>query len=139
MGLHSCPGCTILQDISFIDLPTHFSIYRFQGFTSKIGGYFSFDWSHALFTTTYRTKVVIREDPMARSHIDPYMSIPINMNHTFHEEEECMISKTTTLLKEVPSYSLDDWDNAFQFDSLLRKHALALIAFMRRILPFLIS
>ena len=39
MALHACPSCTVTQDISIVELPSHFSICLSRDFTTQIGGY----------------------------------------------------------------------------------------------------
>lgn len=55
LALHACPGCSVLQDISVIELPAHFAICLSMECIAKIGGYLSFDWSNMLFRTRYGT------------------------------------------------------------------------------------
>ena len=49
MVLLACPSCTILQDMSIVELPCHFAICLSRGFTTQIGGYIAFDWSYMFF------------------------------------------------------------------------------------------
>lgn len=96
--LHDCSSCSVLQDISVIDLPTYFAICLSREFTAKIGGCLSFDYSHMLFRTRYGTKVTIRVELAATDHIEPYTPSPINMNCTLNEEkEEILVREPTTV------------------------------------------
>lgn len=38
MALHACPSCTVIQDISIVQLPAHFALYLSRSFIAQIGG-----------------------------------------------------------------------------------------------------
>lgn len=117
MALHACLGCTVIQDISVVELPSHFSICLLRDFTTHIGGYIVSNWSYMFFRTRYGTKASIKVEPLALNHIENYTPSPINMNCTIHEEdEECITNEHANFLTEVCNHLLDDWANVFQFD-----------------------
>ena len=80
MALHACPGCTMIQDISFAELNPYFAIYLSRDFTTQIGGFISADWSYMSFKTRYGANALIRAEPQALHHIESYTPNPINMN-----------------------------------------------------------
>lgn len=88
LTLNACSICSVLQDISVIDLLAYISICLYREITPKIGDYLSSDWSHMLFRIRYDTKVTIRVEPIANDHIEPYTPSLINMNYTLHEEKK---------------------------------------------------
>ena len=49
MALYACIGCSIVQDISIIEVKPHFVVCISRDFTTQIGGYISFDWSYMFF------------------------------------------------------------------------------------------
>jgi hypothetical protein len=109
MALHACLCCTIVQDISVVEVKPHFSICLSREFTTKIGGYISSDWSYMFFRTRYETKASIKVEPLALHHIEPYTSSPINMNCTIYKEEEGdIVYEPTTSLTEIPNFLLDE-------------------------------
>lgn len=55
LTLHACPNFAIPHDIYIVDLPPNFAICLSRDFTTKLGGYLSFDWSHLFFRTIYDT------------------------------------------------------------------------------------
>ena len=101
MVLHACPTCTIVIDISIVELPILLDIFLSRDFTSEIGGYITSNWSYMLCIARYRTKTL--------DHIETYSPSPINMNFTIHDEdEENTIHEHTTPLVEALDYLLDE-------------------------------
>ena len=43
MALHACPGCTMVQDISVVNIPAHFALCLSSDFTAQLGGYIASD------------------------------------------------------------------------------------------------
>ena len=80
-----------------------------RDFTTKIGGYLKFDWSHMLFRTRYGTKVTIKSELLAKNHIEPYVPSAVNANMlAFDEEEYHIAAKNRTQLDNVPDILLDE-------------------------------
>ena len=79
----------------------------------------SFDWSYMFFRTRYGTKASIKAEPLVLHHIEPYTPNLINMNCTIVEiDENDMENEPTTSLAEIPTFILDEWANAYQFDPI---------------------
>ena len=119
MALHACPGCTMTQDISFVKFKPHFSICLSRDFTAQIGGYISSDWSYIFFRTRYGTKASTRVEPLSLHYIEPYIPNLINMNCTILEmDENDIVNEPTTSLLEILDFLLDEWADAYQFDTM---------------------
>lgn len=88
LALHTCLGCTILQDISIIDLPTHSTICLSRDFTTKMGGYITVDWSFMVFRTGYVTHASIKVEPLFMNHVELYMISLEDMRCNLFDEEE---------------------------------------------------
>lgn len=97
LTLHACPNFSILQDIYVIELPLYFAIWLAMDFTTKIGGYLSFDCSHMLFRNIYATKDTIKSEPIAKDHLEPYVPTPINTNCTLSDLEDCLVARDLIL------------------------------------------
>ena len=114
MALHACPGCTITQDISDVEVKPHFSIYLSRDFTTQIGGYISFDQSYMSFRTRYGDESSIKVEPLSLHHTKPYTPNLINMNCTILEmDENEIVNEPTTSLAQIPDFLLDEWANAY--------------------------
>ena len=119
MALHACPGCTVTQDISVVEVKPHFVICLSRDFTTQIGGYISSDWLYMFFRTRYGTKYSIRVEPLALNYIKPYTPNLINMNCTILEmDENDIVNEPATPLAQIPDFLLDEWANAYQFDPM---------------------
>lgn len=123
MALCTCPSCTVIQDISIVELPPHFSICLSMDLTTQIGGYIAFDWSYMFFRTIYGTKDSIK----TLNHMETYTPSPVNMNCTIHEEDEgCITHEHATLLIEVSDYLLDEWANTLQINPIQEAEGIGL-------------
>lgn len=119
MALHPCPGCTVVQYISIVEVKPHFFICLSRDFTAQIGGYISSDWSYMFFRTRYGTKASIIAEPLSLHHIEPYTPNLINMNCTILEiDENDTKNEPATSLTEIPNFLLDEWANTYQFDPI---------------------
>lgn len=100
LTLHTCPNFSIPQEVYVIELPPYFVICLSLDFTTKIGGYLSFDWSHMLFRTRYGTKVTIKSEPVAKNHIEPYNLSVVNattvVNCALFDQEDITTANETT-------------------------------------------
>ena len=97
MAIHVCPGCTITQYISIIEVKPHFAICLSRDFIAQIGGCISSDWSYMFFRTIYRTKDSIKVEPPALHYIELYTPSIINMNCTILEmDENDIVNEPTT-------------------------------------------
>ena len=82
MALHACPGCTVVQDISVVEVEPYFAICLSRDFTIQIGGHIVVDWSYMFFRIRYGTKSFIRVETLDLNHIETYTPSPINMKCT---------------------------------------------------------
>ena len=99
MALHACPGCTIIQDISVVEVKPHFPICLSRDFTAQIGGFISADWSYMSSKTRYGANASIRSEPQALHHIESYTPNFINMNCPILEmNENDIINEPSTSL-----------------------------------------
>ena len=119
MALHAYPVCTVVQDISIVEVKPHFAICLSRDFAAQIGGYISADWSYMFFRTRYGTKVSVKVEQLALHHIDPYTPNLINMNCTILEiNENDKTNECATSLSDTPNFLLDEWANSYQFDPI---------------------
>ena len=113
MALHACLGCTMIQDISMVELPTHFSLSLSRDFTAQLGGYIASVWSYMFFKTRYGTKASIKAEPLSEFYIETYTPSPINKDCISKEEDEGYMShEHATSLVEVPDLLLDESANS---------------------------
>lgn len=71
-----------------------------------------------LFMRKSGTKVVIKLEPLAKDHIEPYTPSVINVNCTIvYYEYHPVIQELNTHIEGVPSFLLDEWgDENHEFD-----------------------
>ena len=106
IALHSCPGCTVTQDISVVEVKPYFSICLSRDFTAQIGGFISSNWSYMSFKMRYGANASIRAEPQALHHTEPYTPNLINMNCTILEmDENDIMNEPTTSLAEILIFS----------------------------------
>ncbi|KAH9331950.1 hypothetical protein KI387_004058, partial [Taxus chinensis] len=60
----------------------------------------------------YRTKAIVRSEPIENFHIEPYTLSQINANYlAFDQEDHPSTNQVYTKVRSIPDLTLDEWEN----------------------------
>lgn len=102
LTLHACPNFVIPKISMLLTYRLIFPCLS-RDFTTKLGGFLSFNWSHLFLKTIDGTNVTIKSKPQAKFHIEPCVPSPINANlYITHElKDQSMTLDPNTPIKDV--------------------------------------